>query len=77
MRRFGGLAFGAGGGGGAPNHRIRGEVHYAYSIMPVILGTEALASLQCRDGARRVVFTDQAGIAFTKREAPWGVRRVA
>ena len=35
-----------------------------------------LASLQCRDGARRV-FTDQADIASTKREAPWGVRRVA
>ena len=30
----------------------------------------------CRDGARRV-FTDQADIAFTKREAPWGVGRVA
>ena len=35
--------------------------------------TEALASLQCRDGARRV-FTDQADIANTKRAAPWGVR---
>ena len=31
-----------------------------------------LASRRCRDGARRV-FTDQADIACTKREAPWGV----
>ena len=31
---------------------------------------------QCRDGVRRVS-TDQADIACTKREAPWGVRRVA
>ena len=31
---------------------------------------------QRRDGARRV-FTDQAGIACTKRKSPWGVRRVA
>ena len=30
---------------------------------------------ECRDGARRV-FTDQAGIACTKREAPCDVRRV-
>ena len=35
-----------------------------------------LASLQCRDGARRV-FTDQADIASTNRETPWGVRRIA
>ena len=30
---------------------------------------ETLTSLLCRDGARRV-FTDQTGIACTKREAP-------
>ena len=32
-------------------------------------GRMTLAPLQCRDGARRV-FTDQADIARTKREAP-------
>ena len=34
---------------------------------------QALATLQCRDGARRV-FTDQADIACTKRERGRGQR---
>ena len=40
--------------------------------MAVVLRPQTLPSLLCRDGARRV-FTDQANIACTKREAPRGV----
>ena len=44
--------------------------------MSVVSRPLTLASLQCPDGARRV-FTYQADVACTKREARWGVRRVA
>ena len=43
--------------------------------MAVVVSPYTLASLQCRDGARRV-FTGQADIACTKREAPLGARQV-
>ena len=41
------------------------------SCMTVVakMAMDGVASLQCRDGARRV-FTDQVGVAFTKVEAP-------
>ena len=45
------------------------------SCMTVVVWPWTLASLQCRDGARRV-FTDHADIVCIKREAPWGVRRI-
>ena len=41
--------------------------------MAAVVSPQTLESLQYRDGARRV-FTDQAGIICTKREAPWSVR---
>ena len=40
---------------------------YSFSCMVVVVWQETLASLQCRDGARRV-FSDQADTACTKRE---------
>ena len=40
------------------------------------MSIDPLASLQYWDGARRV-FTEQADVACTKREAPRGVGRVA
>ena len=59
------LNFGARGRGGVLN-----------LCMAVVLRPLTLAHLQCRDGPRWI-FTDQADIACTKREAPGGVRRVA
>ena len=44
--------------------------------MAVVVQPYTLASLQRRDGGNRIL-TDQAYIACTKREVPWGVRRVA
>ena len=40
--------------------------------MAVVVWPQTLASLPCRDGARRV-FIDQAGIGCIKREAPFEV----
>ena len=51
--------WGVGGGGNSKFMHGRGYDHSYYTV----------ASLPCRDGARRV-FTDQADIACTKREAP-------
>ena len=42
---------------------------YSISCMAVVVWPLTLAPLQSRDGACRV-FTDQANIACTKREAP-------
>ena len=49
---------------------------YPLPCMARVVCPWILASLQCRDEARRD-FTDQADIAGTKREASRGVRRVA
>ena len=53
-----------------------GEVWDSLSCIAVVAWPQTLPSLYCRDGARRV-FTDQADIGSTKREAPCGVQRVA
>ena len=42
---------------------------YSLSFMAVVVCPQTLASLQCRDGACRVL-ADQADIASTKRVAP-------
>ena len=43
---------------------------YSLSCMTVVVWPYTLASLKCRDRARRQIFTDQADIADTKLEAP-------
>ena len=54
---------------------LHGGGYSLLSCIVVVVRLETLASLQCRDGLRRVP-TDQADIACTKREASTGVRRV-
>ena len=68
----GGGGYGVGKGGTGGEREVRGNksirvsgrggTNFTHSRRPL-----TLASMQCRDGARRV-FTDQAGIACTKRE---------
>ena len=58
-----------------------GVIHFRHNRSHVTIDPRTptmliLAPLQCRDGARRV-FTDQAGVACAKREAPCEARRVA
>ena len=48
---------------------MRGDGGVLISCMAVFLRPLTFTSPRCRDGAR-CVFTNQAGIACTKREAP-------